>query len=149
MGEAKRVMMKLEAFTMDEEDDEEPLALTTMGEVKHDGSKTILTYTETGDDPTDENNTETVMLTICPDIVCMDKLGDFSSSMVFRPGLRYEGCYHTPFGDMPLLITRSQFTLKKNPDDNWYELSLQYFLSIGGSPSIPHRMRFSWGPDPV
>lgn len=149
MGETRRVMMRLEAVSPGPDDSaEEPIVLTTMGEVRHDGDTTILTYTETGDDPSDENDTEVIMLTIRPEIICMDKIGDFSSSMVFRPGLRYEDAYHTPFGDLPLVITGSTFELIRDPDSGWKCLKLRYGLSIGGSPAVPHRMSFSWGPDP-
>lgn len=147
MGEVRRVMMRLEAVAQDEED-QEPIILTTMGEVRHEGDATVLTYTETGDDPSDTADAGAVMVTIRPDIVCMDKVGDFSSSMVFSPGKRYEGAYQTPFGDLPLVITGTTFEVTPLQESGWKNLKLCYALSVGGSPAVRHRMNLSWGPDP-
>ena len=42
----------------------------------------------------------------------MERKGDFSNTMVFAKGQRFEGVYHTPYGEMDMAVfTRKQLAV--------------------------------------
>ena len=48
--------------------------------------------------------TSPVSLTIQPGRVVMNRSGEFCTSLVFVKDTRFEGLYHTPYGDMGLAL---------------------------------------------
>lgn len=140
--ETKRVLVKIEAIIQDPENGPAPVTMMTTGEMARDGDTITLTYTEVDEDAPE--NGETVVLTVRPDLICMDRQGEYGASLAFRPGKRYESSYRTPFGEIPLVVSRCQFTVGRTKDETTWELRLKYMMSVGGSPSIYHDMKVQW-----
>ena len=58
---------------------------------------------------------------------------------MFRKGHRYEGSYHTPFGDLSMGIYPTQVHYNVNQDGDG-EVNLRYQLDIQGRYTSVHRL---------
>lgn len=62
--------------------------------------------------------------------VMMTRKGAFSTSMVFEKGRRFEGMYHTPYGNMDMAIYATRVSCKLTPSQG--DIHLQYQLDLQG-----------------
>lgn len=77
-----------------------------------------------------------VVMTINEEGATMSRGGEYATDMVFRMGCRYEGSYHTPYGDMELAVycTRLRYDLGEDGG----EVQLSYQLDLNGSFAAMH-----------
>ena len=61
----------------------------------------------------------------------MERKGDFSSTMVFAKGQRFEGVYHTPYGEMDMAVFTKEAACRFGRSEG--NLHLKYQLNIQGS----------------
>lgn len=62
--------------------------------------------------------------------VMMTRKGLFATSMVFEKGRRFEGIYHTPYGDMDMAIYSTKVSCHLDHDQG--DVHLQYQLDLQG-----------------
>lgn len=124
-------------------EDEEPIRVTTTGRLNVSGSNYTLCYQET--QPEDEKgkpSTQDITLQMQPGRVMMTRAGDFGTSMVFIKGQRFEGAYHTPYGNLDMAIYATRVNCKLTPEHG--TVHLQYQLDMQGSYSALHELRLEY-----
>lgn len=111
---------------------EELIRLRCQGELRESTSGYLLKYQEV---QTDEDSgvtvTQDVILSLQPDRVTMNRLGAFGTTMVFMKDRRFEGAYHTPYGDLGLALYTTQVSCRLGPENG--SVHLEYQLDMQGS----------------
>ena len=120
---------------------EEPLRLLTTGTLTGGGDQWRIDYSETEPD----SAPSAVTLTMNDGVVTMQRLGAFSSSMVFEKGRRFEGSYQTPYGalDMGVYPTQVRYRVE---DDTSGEVQLRYQLDLQGQFAAMHELQIRFCP---
>ena len=146
MNEEKKtpVLINLLAIAKYDQMPDYPIQLMTTGMLKRlDKDCAELTYTETQQD---EDNGELIKaditLSISNKSVTMQRRGDYSNTMVFKKGQRYEGIYETPYGSMGLAV------FARNVDceigDKNGAIHLKYQLDIQGNYSSSNELHLEY-----
>lgn len=119
----------------DEIAEDETLTMLVPGEMELDDAKAVIRYEETLDDSMPAQQVE---VTVEENGATMSRGGAYATQMVFRMGCRYEGQYHTPYGDMDLAVycTRLGYDL----DEDGGTLELSYQLDLNGKFAAMHDM---------
>lgn len=113
---------------------EEPIRLMCHGRMKPTAEGCMLRYQEIQQDDAGETAVQDVILNIqnTPQPrVTMTRLGDFCTTMAFVKDRRFEGAYHTPFGDLLLALYAMQVQCKVAEDHG--SVHLEYQLDMQGS----------------
>lgn len=113
---------------------EEPIRLMCHGRMKPTADGCLLRYEEIQQDDNGETDVQDVILNIqhTPQPrVTMTRIGDFSTTMAFVKDRRFEGAYHTPFGDLLLALYATQVQCKVAEDHG--SVHLEYQLDMQGS----------------
>ncbi|MGN0793075.1 MAG: DUF1934 domain-containing protein [Aristaeellaceae bacterium] len=129
---AKPVLVTLvSASHTDDSEMEELIRLRCQGELKESANGYLLRYQEVQtDEETGTTISQDVILSLQPDRVTMTRLGDFGTTMVFVKDRRFEGAYHTPYGDLALALFATQVTCHPGPDSG--SVHLEYQLDMQG-----------------
>lgn len=110
---------------------DEPIRIMTTGKLKPTTTGFMLRYVESAaDDNTGEVISSTVTLTLQPDRVVMSRAGEFGSTMVFVKDTRFQGLYHTPYGDMGLALYTTHVYCKAERDKG--AVRLEYQIDMNG-----------------
>jgi len=119
----------------DEAAEDETMSMLTSGQLEVDDTTAIIRYEESIDESLPPQPVE---IRVENETVTMNRGGSYSTQMVFRLGCRYEGQYHTPYGDMDLALycTRLGYDL----GDDGGALELSYQLDINGKFAAMHDM---------
>ena len=119
----------------DETTEDEQMSMLTSGVLEVDDTRAIIRYEESIDESLPPQKIE---ILVEDETVTMNRGGAYSTQMVFRLGCRYEGQYHTPYGDMDLALycTRLGYDL----GDDGGALELSYQLDINGKFAAMHDM---------
>jgi uncharacterized beta-barrel protein YwiB (DUF1934 family) len=119
----------------DEGTEDESMSMLTSGKLEVDDTSAIIRYEESIDESLPPQPVE---IRVEGETVTMNRGGSYSTQMVFRLGCRYEGQYHTPYGDMDLALfcTRLGYDL----GDDGGALELSYQLDINGKFAAMHDM---------
>ena len=117
----------------DEAAEDETMSMLTSGQLEVDDTTAIIRYEESIDESLPPQPVE---IRVENETVTMNRGGSYSTQMVFRLGCRYEGQYHTPYGDMDLALycTRLGYDL----GDDGGALELSYQLDINGKFAAMH-----------
>ena len=109
------------------DDMQEETEIITEGRFYKSGDKHYIFYTE---DETEDSPACTVMIVVDGEDVTISRKGEFGAKMHYQPGEHEQITYHTPFGDMIMMLD----TLKVENflTDNSGSLKLIYKLSING-----------------
>ena len=78
-------------------------------------------------------------MTMGDGMVTVARKGAFASDLVFRQGHRFEGSYHTPYGDLSMGIYPTQVDYSVNPEGDG-AVSLRYQLDIQGRYASVHKL---------
>ena len=118
--------------------EDERMSMLTSGTLEVDDAKAVIRYEESIDESLPPQPVE---ILVEEETVTMNRGGSYSTQMVFRLGCRYEGQYHTPFGDMDLALycTRLGYDL----GDDGGALELSYQLDINGKFAAMHDMELN------
>ena len=119
----------------DEAAEDENMSMLTSGQLEVDDTKAVIRYEESIDESMPPQKVE---ITIEDETVTMNRGGAYATQMVFRLGCRYEGQYHTPFGDMDLALYCTRLGYGIGDDGGVLELSYQ--LDINGHFAAMHDM---------
>lgn len=124
-------------------EEEEPIRIMTTGKLEISGGSYTLHYQET--QPEDEHgklSTQDITLQMQPGRVIMNRAGEFGTSMVFIKGQRFEGAYHTPYGDLAMAVYATRVNCKLSPEHG--TVHLQYQLDMQGSYSALHELKLEY-----
>ncbi len=122
----------------DEAAEDENMSMLTSGQLEVDDSKAIIHYEESIDESLPPQKVEIIVEN---ETVTMNRGGAYSTQMVFRLGCRYEGQYHTPYGDMDLALYCTKLGYDLGDDGGALELSYQ--LDINGRFAAMHDMELN------
>lgn len=115
------------------EEKEELIRLRCQGELREAASGGyLLRYQEVQtDDETGQTVSQDVILSLQPGRVTMNRLGPFGTTMVFIKDRRFEGAYHTPYGDLELALYATQVNCRLGPESG--SVHLEYQLDMQGN----------------
>lgn len=101
-----KVMVGVTAASRNEDGEAEgAMQLMMPGVLTQKGDHWLLCYQETLEDESDHTAvTHEVRLLMSPGHVTLLRKGPYGMMMVLDRGKRYEGVYHTPYGDMTMAI---------------------------------------------
>ena len=129
------VIVTLQSYARGERGEkEQPIKLMCRGRMRPTGDGCMLRYQEVQQDDTGETLAQDVILNVqnTPEPrVTMTRLGDYGTTMVFVKDRRFEGAYHTPFGDLGLALYAMQVQCKLGED--YGSIHLEYQLDMQGS----------------
>ena len=129
------VLVTLSSYAKGEHGEkEQPIKLMCHGKLKLTADGCMLKYQEIQQDDTGATNAQDVILNIQPKDgprVTMTRLGDYGTTMVCVKDRRFEGAYHTPYGDLALALYAMQVQCKVAED--YGSVHLEYQLDMQGS----------------
>ena len=124
-------------------EEEAPIRLRCRGQLRETAGGYMLRYQEVQtDDDSGQSVTQDVILGLQKDRVTMTRLGAFGTTMVFVKDRRFEGAYHTPFGDLALALYAMPVQCQVAEDHG--HVHLEYQLDMQGSYSAVQCIDVSW-----
>ena len=136
----RRVLVSVTGWTR-EDDQPESVRLLTTGTLTGAPESWRIDYTETQPD----NDAHDVTLIMEKGVVTMQRLGPFSTSMVFEQGRRFEGSYQTPYGALAMGVYPTH--VKYHVDNEATgEVDLTYQLDLQGQFAAMHELRIKFCP---
>ena len=123
-------------------DEPETIRVVTLGTLLRLDEGWELKYIES--DP-DGNGSQKVVITLTDGRVVMERAGDFSTTMVFEKGRRFDGAYRTPWGDLAMGI----YTVQVNTSfgEEQASLRLVYQVDIQGRFTAMHDLTLRFAPN--
>jgi uncharacterized beta-barrel protein YwiB (DUF1934 family) len=110
-----------------------PIQFMTTGKLYYKNpGEALLQYVESQEDEeTGEITRADISLSLSDGKVTMQRSGDFSNTMVFSSGKRFEGTYHTPYGEMDMAVYTKQAACRFGSSEG--NIHLKYQLNIQGN----------------
>ena len=127
------VFINLLAIARYEQMPDYPIQFMTVGNLSYTNKdEAQLDYAESQqDEETGEILTSDISLSLRNGKIAMERKGDFSNTMVFAKGQRFEGVYHTPYGEMDMAVFTKEAACKFGKTEG--NIHLKYQLNIQGS----------------
>ena len=132
-GKKTPVLINLLAIAKYDQMPDYPIQFMTKGMLHYrDNGDAEIAYTETQqDEDSGEIVQSDIILNCSNQRVTMERKGDFSNTMVFANGVRFEGKYQTPYGDMGLAVFARK--VECNIGEKKGAIHLKYQLDIQGN----------------
>ncbi len=110
-----------------------PIQFMTVGNLCFsDPGEVQLQYVESQqDEETGEITRSDISLSLRDGKITMERKGPFSNTLVFAKGQRFEGVYHTPYGEMDMAVYTREATCKFGRKEG--NIHLKYQLNVQGS----------------
>jgi uncharacterized beta-barrel protein YwiB (DUF1934 family) len=110
-----------------------PIQFMTKGNLRFINSgEALLQYAESQqDEETGEIMKADISLSLRDGKITMERKGDYASTMVFSKGQRFEGIYHTPYGEMDMAVYTREADCRFSSSEG--KLHLKYQLDIQGN----------------
>ena len=110
-----------------------PIQFMTVGNLSYKNpNEILLEYQESQqDEETGEIMKADISLSLREGRITMERKGDFSSTMVFKKGQRYEGIYRTPYGNMDMAVYTRQLNCALSEREG--TMHLKYQLNLQGT----------------
>ncbi len=110
-----------------------PIQFMTVGKLNYANSgEALLQYVESQqDEETGEILKSDICLSLHDGKITMERKGDFTNTMVFAKGQRFEGVYHTPYGEMDMAVFTKEAECRFGSSEG--NLHLKYQLNIQGN----------------
>ena len=143
------VFINLLAIARHDQMPEYPIQFMTTGKLYYkNAGEALLQYVESQEDEeTGEITRSDISLSFSEGKVTMQRSGDFSNTMVFSSGKRFEGTYHTPYGEMDMAVfTREAACRIGNREGS---LHLKYQLQIQGNYASTNELHLEYRADPA
>ena len=110
-----------------------PIQFMTVGNRSYSGPDDArLQYVESQQD---EETGEIIKADVCLSLrdgrITMERKGDFSNTMVFAKGQRFESVYHTPYGEMDMAVFTKEAACRFGQAEG--NIHLKYQLNIQGN----------------
>jgi uncharacterized beta-barrel protein YwiB (DUF1934 family) len=119
----------------EEVSEDEKMTMLVSGELELEDDRAVIRYEETLDESMPPQKIEVI---VEDESVTMLRGGAYATQMVFRMGSRYEGMYHTPYGEMELAVYSTRVDYDIGEDGGTLELSYQ--LDLNGKFAAVHDM---------
>lgn len=112
---------------------EYPIQFMTVGNLRYRGQDDArLEYVESQqDEETGAIMKSDISLSLREGRITMERKGDFSNTMVFVKGQRFEGVYHTPYGEMDMAVYTREAACRFGKSEG--NIHLKYQLDIQGN----------------
>ena len=126
-----------------------PIQFMTTGKLYYKNEQeALLQYVESQEDEeTGEITKSDISLSLSNGKVTMERSGDFANTMVFSRGKRFEGVYHTPYGEMDMAVfTREAACRIGNREGS---LHLKYQLQIQGNYASTNELHLEYRAEPA
>ena len=109
-----------------------PIQFMTVGQLHyHNPDEAQLRYVESQqDEETGEIMKSDILLSLHNGKITMERKGEFSNTMVFSKGQRFEGIYHTPYGEMDMAVFTKEAACRFGKSEG--NIHLKYQLNIQG-----------------
>ena len=107
------------------------VAFAVIGKEPVENGVYTLLYPETQESEDGAAVTQDIKLTMTPSRVTMTREGAFSTTMIFVRGQRFEGAYHTPYGDLEMAVFATKVDCRLAPHAG--SVNLQYTLDMQGA----------------
>ena len=131
-NEVKAALVNVVSFSRIGEEEDTPMRLRCNGQMRPTTGGCMLRYREVQtEEGTGETLVQDIVLNIQPDRVTMTRMGDYGTTLVFVRERRFEGAYHTPFGDLALALYTTQLDVKMGPEGG--SVHLEYQLDMQGN----------------
>ena len=122
---------------------DKPLRLICQGRMKKTQSGCMIRYQEVqNDEETGRPVSQDVLLHVQNDRVTMTRLGEYGTTMVFVKDTRFEGTYHTPFGELGLALFTTQVNCRV--EDQRGAVHLEYQLDMQGNFAAVQVIDVTW-----
>lgn len=110
-----------------------PIQFMTVGDLQYSNAdEALLQYVESQqDEETGEIIKSDISLSVKDGKITMERKGDFSNTMVFSKGQRFEGVYHTPYGEMDMAVYTKEAACRFGRSEG--NIHLKYQLNIQGN----------------
>ena len=110
-----------------------PIQFMTVGKLSYaNPNEALLQYVESQqDEETGEILKSDISLSLRDGRITMERKGEFSNTMVFSKGQRFEGVYHTPYGEMDMAVYTKEADCKFGSSQG--NIHLKYQLNIQGN----------------
>lgn len=110
-----------------------PIQFMTIGNLSYSNpEEALLQYVESQqDEETGEITKSDISLSLRDGKITMERKGEFSSTMVFAKGQRFEGVYHTPYGEMDMAVFTKEAACRFGLTEG--NIHLKYQLNIQGN----------------
>lgn len=126
-----------------------PIQFMTTGKLYYKNpGEALLQYVESQEDEeTGEITRADISLSLSDGKVTMQRSGDFSNTMVFSSGKRFEGIYHTPYGEMDMAVFTKEAACRIGNREG--SLHLKYQLQIQGNYASSNELHLEYRADPA
>lgn len=143
------VFINLLAIARYEQMPEYPIQFMTTGKLYYkNAGEALLQYVESQEDEeTGEITRSDILLSLSDGKVTMQRSGDFSNTMVFSSGKRFEGTYHTPYGEMDMAVFTKEAACRIGNREG--SLHLKYQLQIQGNYASTNELHLEYRADPA
>ena len=110
-----------------------PIQFMTTGKLFYTSKdEAFIQYAESQqDEETGEITRSDIVLSFRKGKITMERKGDFSNTMVFSRGQRFEGIYHTPYGEMDMAVYTKEAACHFGSSEG--SMHLKYQLNIQGN----------------
>ena len=110
-----------------------PIQFMTVGNLSyHSPDDVLLQYAESQqDEETGEIMKADISLSLRDGRITMERKGDYANTMVFAKGQRFEGTYHTPYGEMDMAVFTKEAACRFGRSEG--NMHLKYQLNIQGN----------------
>ena len=141
------VIVSLSSYARGERGEkEQPIRLMCHGRLRPTSEGCMVRYQEVQqEEPNGPSMVQDVILNVqCGSVprVTMTRMGDYGTTMVFVKDRRFEGAYHTPYGDLALALYAMQVQCRVAEDCG--SVHLEYQLDMQGSYSAVQCIDVSW-----
>lgn len=136
------VMLTVDGTIQGEDGEDDAIRMVTMGELTAVTGGYVLQYQESQPEENGQVTTQDIVLQLHPERVTMTRVGDFGTSMVFMKDRRFEGVYHTPYGDMDMAVYATRVHCKLGDDEG--SVHLKYQLEMQGLFTAMHELKLSY-----
>lgn len=133
MDGSKQVFINLLAIARYDRMPDYPIQFMTVGNLHYKNpNEVLLEYQESQqDEETGEIMKADIALSLREGRITMERKGDFSSTMVFKKGQRFEGVYRTPYGNMDMAVYTKEAACRFGRSEG--NMHLKYQLDIQGN----------------
>ena len=147
MAGEQSVLINLLAIARYEQAPDFPIQFMTRGKLRMgDRGDAVLEYTEAQqDEETGAIMKSDISLALKNGRITMERKGDFSNTMVFAKGQRFEGVYHTPYGEMDMAVFTKEAACRFGSSEG--NIHLKYQLNIQGNYTSTNELHLEYRTD--
>ena len=124
-----------------------PIQFMTVGKLSYaNPDEALLQYVESQqDEETGEILKSDISLSLRDGRITMERKGEFANTMVFSKGQRFEGVYHTPYGEMDMAVYTKEASCKFGRSEG--NIHLKYQLNIQGNYASTNELHLEYKAD--